>query len=94
MKHFPIPIEDNVPLQIATLFGGDMILVGGDQGVTSVFHCNSGERIGTLNHGREGKTYSIPHYSLSLTNTQIIVQMEAGPKLWVYTVITCIPVRS
>ena len=53
-RSFPQPIKHNVPLQIATAFSGELIVVGGDSGIVRVFNAITGNLVNSLCHDPEG----------------------------------------
>ena len=53
-RSFPQPIKHNVPLQIATAFSGELIVVGGDSGIVRVFNATTGNLVNSLCHDPEG----------------------------------------
>ena len=54
VRSFPQPLKDNIPIHIATAFGGELIVVGGDRGVVRVFNAATGNLVTALYHDTQG----------------------------------------
>ena len=73
VRSFPQPLKENIPLQVATAFDGQLVIIGGDRGIVRVFNAATGNLVTALYHDEKGQFFR-QAYRIAKTQCQLLEQ--------------------